>query len=175
VISTGIARRAGVWSGTRPSAFQYHSPTRPSPRIRYSVPTEYSLLSCLVCEVAMTLIFLFVIMGATDKRVPAGFAPIPIGLVLTLIHLISILVTNTSVNPARSACRSSTPGPREPRRNGLPRRFAALLTSSRCQPYDGCVGWQLRKVREQWSSGRFQGFRYAQPPPSQGINLFFGF
>ncbi len=50
----------------------------------------------------MTLIFLFVIMGATDKRVPAGFAPIPIGLVLTLIHLISIPVTNTSVNPARS-------------------------------------------------------------------------
>jgi len=46
--------------------------------------------------------FLFVIMGATDKRVPAGFAPIPIGLVLTLIHLISIPVTNTSVNPARS-------------------------------------------------------------------------
>jgi len=50
----------------------------------------------------MTAIFLFVIMGATDKRVPAGFAPIPIGLVLTLIHLISIPVTNTSVNPARS-------------------------------------------------------------------------
>jgi aquaporin Z len=50
----------------------------------------------------MTLIFLFVIMGATDKRVPAGFAPIPIGLVLTLIHLISIPVTNTAVNPARS-------------------------------------------------------------------------
>ncbi len=50
----------------------------------------------------MTLVFLFVIMGATDKRVPAGFAPIPIGLVLTLIHLISIPVTNTSVNPARS-------------------------------------------------------------------------
>jgi aquaporin Z len=62
----------------------------------------YSLLSCLVCEVVMTLIFLFVIMGATDTRVPAGFAPIPIGLVLTLIHLISIPVTNTSVNPARS-------------------------------------------------------------------------
>ena len=50
----------------------------------------------------MTFIFLFVIMGALDKRVPAGFAPIPIGLVLTLIHLISIPVTNTSVNPARS-------------------------------------------------------------------------
>jgi aquaporin Z len=65
-------------------------------------PGGYSLLSCLVCEVTMTAIFLFVIMGATDKRVPAGFAPIPIGLVLTLIHLISIPVTNTSVNPARS-------------------------------------------------------------------------
>jgi len=65
-------------------------------------PGGYPLLSCLVCEVVMTFIFLFVIMGATDKRVPAGFAPIPIGLVLTLIHLISIPVTNTSVNPARS-------------------------------------------------------------------------
>ena len=65
-------------------------------------PGGYSLLSCAVCEVTMTLIFLFVIMGATDKRVPAGFAPIPIGLVLPLIHLISIPVTNTSVNPARS-------------------------------------------------------------------------
>jgi aquaporin Z len=65
-------------------------------------PGGYPLLSCLVCEITMTLIFLFVIMGATDPRVPAGFAPIPIGLVLTLIHLISIPVTNTSVNPARS-------------------------------------------------------------------------
>ncbi len=65
-------------------------------------PGGYPLLSCVVSEVVMTFIFLFVIMGATDKRVPAGFAPIPIGLVLTLIHLISIPVTNTSVNPARS-------------------------------------------------------------------------
>jgi len=65
-------------------------------------PGGYSLMSAMVCEVVMTLMFLFVIMGATDKRVPAGFAPIPIGLVLTLIHLISIPVTNTSVNPARS-------------------------------------------------------------------------
>ena len=65
-------------------------------------PGGYSLPSALVCEVVMTTIFLFVIMGATDSRVPAGFAPIPIGLVLTLIHLISIPVTNTSVNPARS-------------------------------------------------------------------------
>lgn len=65
-------------------------------------PGGYSLGSAAVCEVVMTLMFLFVIMGATDKRVPAGFAPIPIGLVLTLIHLISIPVTKTSVNPARS-------------------------------------------------------------------------
>ena len=65
-------------------------------------PGGYSLASAAVCEVVMTLMFLFVIMGATDPRVPAGFAPIPIGLVLTLIHLISIPVTNTSVNPARS-------------------------------------------------------------------------
>ena len=65
-------------------------------------PGGYSLLACLVAEVVLTFIFLFVIMGATDKRAPAGFAPIAIGLCLTLIHLISIPVTNTSVNPARS-------------------------------------------------------------------------
>lgn len=65
-------------------------------------PGGYSLISALVCEIVMTMIFLFVIMGATDKRAPAGFAPIAIGLCLTLIHLISIPVTNTSVNPARS-------------------------------------------------------------------------
>jgi len=65
-------------------------------------PGQYSLLACLVAEVILTFIFLFVIMGATDKRAPAGFAPIAIGLCLTLIHLISIPVTNTSVNPARS-------------------------------------------------------------------------
>lgn len=65
-------------------------------------PGGYSLLAALICEVVMTMMFLLVIMGATDKRVPAGFAPIAIGLCLTLIHLISIPVTNTSVNPARS-------------------------------------------------------------------------
>lgn len=65
-------------------------------------PGGYSLTAALVCEVVMTLMFLFVIMGATDKRAPQGFAPIAIGLCLTLIHLISIPVTNTSVNPARS-------------------------------------------------------------------------
>ncbi|MGB0128326.1 MAG: aquaporin Z [Rhodocyclaceae bacterium] len=65
-------------------------------------PGGYSLVAALVCEVVMTLMFLVVIMGATDRRAPAGFAPIAIGLCLTLIHLISIPVTNTSVNPARS-------------------------------------------------------------------------
>ena len=65
-------------------------------------PGGYSLLSGLVAELVLTFMFLFVIMGATDPRAPAGFAPIAIGLALTLIHLISIPVTNTSVNPARS-------------------------------------------------------------------------
>jgi aquaporin Z len=65
-------------------------------------PGHYSMASGLVCEVIMTAVFLFVIMGATDKKAPAGFAPLAIGLSLTLIHLISIPVTNTSVNPARS-------------------------------------------------------------------------
>ena len=65
-------------------------------------PGGYSMGSAMVCEFVMTMMFLFVIMGATDSRVPDGFAPIPIGLVLTLIHLISIPVTNTAVNPARS-------------------------------------------------------------------------
>jgi aquaporin Z len=65
-------------------------------------PGHYSMMAALVCEVVMTFFFLFVILGATDSRAPAGFAPIAIGLCLTLIHLISIPVTNTSVNPARS-------------------------------------------------------------------------
>lgn len=65
-------------------------------------PGGYSLLAALITEVVMTAMFLLVILGATDKRAPQGFAPIAIGLCLTLIHLISIPVTNTSVNPARS-------------------------------------------------------------------------
>jgi aquaporin Z len=65
-------------------------------------PGGYSLVAALVCEVVMTMMFLLVILGATDKRAPAGMAPIAIGFCLTLIHLISIPVTNTSVNPARS-------------------------------------------------------------------------
>ena len=65
-------------------------------------PGKYGLLSCLVCEVTCTFFFLVVILGATHGKAPAGFAPIAIGLALTLIHLISIPVTNTTVNPARS-------------------------------------------------------------------------
>ncbi len=65
-------------------------------------PGGYSLISCLVAEVVLTFFFLMIIMGSTDKRAPAGFAPIAIGLGLTLIHLIGIPVTNLSVNPARS-------------------------------------------------------------------------
>ena len=65
-------------------------------------PGKYTIFSALVTEFVMTFMFLYVIMGATDKRAPAGLAPIAIGLCLTLIHLISIPVTNTSVNPARS-------------------------------------------------------------------------
>lgn len=65
-------------------------------------PGGYSLLACLVCEVVLTFFFLLIILGSTHERAPKGFAPIAIGLSLTLIHLISIPVTNTSVNPARS-------------------------------------------------------------------------
>ena len=65
-------------------------------------PGKYGLLACLVTEVVMTMMFLFIIMGATHGKAPAGFAPLAIGLGLTLIHLVSIPVTNTSVNPARS-------------------------------------------------------------------------
>ena len=66
-------------------------------------PGGFSMQAALITEVVMTAFFLIVILGATDKRAPAGFAPIAIGLCLTLIHLISIPVTNTSVNPARSS------------------------------------------------------------------------
>ena len=65
-------------------------------------PGGYSMMAALVCEAVMTGFFLFVIMGATDSRAPAALAPVAIGLCLTLIHLVSIPVTNTSVNPARS-------------------------------------------------------------------------
>jgi aquaporin Z len=69
-------------------------------------PGGYGLGSALVCELVLTFIFLLVILGSTDKRAPQGFAPIAIGLTLTLIHLISIPVTNTSVNPARSTSQA---------------------------------------------------------------------
>jgi len=65
-------------------------------------PDGYNLLACLLIEVVLTALFLYVILGATDTRAPRGFAPLAIGLSLTLIHLVSIPVTNTSVNPARS-------------------------------------------------------------------------
>jgi len=65
-------------------------------------PGGYSLQAALLCEIVMTMFFLIVILGSTDKRAPAGMAPVAIGLCLTLIHLVSIPVTNTSVNPARS-------------------------------------------------------------------------
>ena len=65
-------------------------------------PGGYEMVSCLIAEVVLTFMFLMIILGATDRRAPAGFAPIPIGLGLTLIHLIGIPVTNLSVNPARS-------------------------------------------------------------------------
>jgi len=69
-------------------------------------PGGYGIIAAFICEVVMTFIFLIVIIGATDKRAPKGFAPIAIGLALTLIHLISIPVTNTSVNPARSTSQA---------------------------------------------------------------------
>ncbi|PQJ39733.1 aquaporin Z [Vibrio campbellii] len=90
VIATGQAGFNVVGSGFAANGYGAHS------------PGQYSMVAALVTEVVMTMMFLIVIMGATDKRAPQGFAPIAIGLCLTLIHLISIPVTNTSVNPARS-------------------------------------------------------------------------
>ncbi|HTQ08754.1 MAG TPA: aquaporin Z [Fimbriimonadaceae bacterium] len=69
-------------------------------------PGGYGMVAALVCEVVMTFMFLMIILGSTDKRAPKGFAPIAIGLGLTVIHLISIPVTNTSVNPARSTSQA---------------------------------------------------------------------
>jgi aquaporin Z len=73
-------------------------------------PGHYPLMAALLCELLMSAFFLIVILGATDRRAPAGFAPIAIGLCLTLIHLISIPVTNTSVNPARSTAAAIDAG-----------------------------------------------------------------
>jgi len=90
VIASGTAGFDAAASGFASNGFGEHS------------PGGYGLLAALVCEVAMTFMFLIIILGATSEKAPAGFAPIAIGLGLTLIHLISIPVTNTSVNPARS-------------------------------------------------------------------------
>jgi aquaporin Z len=69
-------------------------------------PGHYSLMACFIMEVVMTMMFLFIIMGATHGKAPAGFAPLAIGLALVMIHLVSIPVTNTSVNPARSTSQA---------------------------------------------------------------------
>jgi aquaporin Z len=90
VIATGKPGFSVVASGLAANGFGEHS------------PGGYSLLAGFVCEVVLTFFFLLIILGSTEQRAPAGFAPIAIGLALTLIHLISIPVTNTSVNPARS-------------------------------------------------------------------------
>jgi len=90
VIASGAAGFSATESGFAANGYAEHS------------PGKYSLLAAFVSEFVLTFFFLFVILGATDKRAPAGFAPIAIGLGLTLIHLIGIPVTNLSVNPARS-------------------------------------------------------------------------
>ncbi len=90
VIATGQPGFDVVQSGFAANGYAEHS------------PGGYSLAAALVAEVVLTFAFLIVILGATDRRAPAGFAPLAIGLCLTLIHLVSIPVTNTSVNPARS-------------------------------------------------------------------------
>jgi aquaporin Z len=90
LIATGKAGFDLVGSGFAANGYAEHS------------PGGYSLLAGLVAEVVLTFFFLVVILGSTDRRAPAGFAPIAIGLALTLIHLVGIPVTNTSVNPARS-------------------------------------------------------------------------
>ncbi|EGU49103.1 aquaporin Z [Vibrio ichthyoenteri ATCC 700023] len=90
IIASGQAGFDVTASGLASNGYAEHS------------PGQYSLTAALVCEVVMTMMFLLVVMGSTDSRAPQGFAPLAIGLCLTLIHLISIPVTNTSVNPARS-------------------------------------------------------------------------
>ena len=90
LIATGKAGFDLVQSGFAANGYAEHS------------PGGYSLMAGFVAEVALTFFFLIVILGSTDRRAPAGFAPIAIGLALTLIHLVGIPVTNTSVNPARS-------------------------------------------------------------------------
>ena len=90
VIASGKAGFDAAGSGFAANGFAEHS------------PAGYSMVAALVAELVLTFVFLFIILGATDERAPAGFAPIAIGLGLTLIHLVGIPVTNLSVNPARS-------------------------------------------------------------------------
>ena len=90
LIRTIASGAEGYMGGLASNGFAEHS------------PHGYSMMAALVTEIAMTAMFLFIIMGATDKRAPAGLAPLAIGFTLALIHMISIPVTNTSVNPARS-------------------------------------------------------------------------
>ena len=90
LIASGQAGFDAAGSGFASNGYGEHS------------PGGYSMMAALITEIVMTAMFLFVIMGATDERAPAGMAPVAIGLCLTLIHLVSIPVTNTSVNPARS-------------------------------------------------------------------------
>ena len=90
MIDTRVVRSSSTYGGFAANGFGEHS------------PGGYSLASAFITEVVMTFMFLLIILGSTDPRVPAGFAPLPIGFSLVLIHLISIPVTNTSVNPARS-------------------------------------------------------------------------
>ena len=90
VIASGAPGFSATDSGFAANGFGEHS------------PGGYSMLAAIIAEFVLTMMFLIVIMGATDRRAPQGFAPLAIGMALTLIHLISIPVTNTSVNPARS-------------------------------------------------------------------------
>ena len=94
LIATGKPGFDLVASGFAANGFDDHS------------PGKYGMSAALICEIVMTFMFLVVILGSTHKNAPAGFAPIAIGLCLTLIHLISIPVTNTSVNPARSTSQA---------------------------------------------------------------------
>jgi aquaporin Z len=99
VIASGVAGFDAAGSGFATNGFDSRS------------PGGYSLVAVLVAEILLTAIFLYVILGATDTRAPNGFAPIAIGLALTLIHLVSIPVSNTSVNPARSTGPALFAGP----------------------------------------------------------------
>jgi aquaporin Z len=90
IIASGVDGFSASESGFATNGFGDHS------------PAGYSLLAVIVAELVLTAFFLYIILGATDTRAPKGFAPIAIGLALTLIHLVSIPVSNTSVNPARS-------------------------------------------------------------------------